>query len=170
MDPNYRFYFMFLLRNTLDRILPFLVLLTMNIMIVKAVKEDERQKLQKESVVSNGKSVNVKSHRRNVKDATRALISLVSIYLLSQSLQVKTKNIFFERETYIVFQVFLTVWETINRSSLEDGFPTMYSYLNDIVSIFTLLARYGKFKFSAKSKTSKFSVVFASRYISAAIG
>ncbi|CAA99792.2 G-protein coupled receptors family 1 profile domain-containing protein [Caenorhabditis elegans] len=123
MDPNYRFYFMFLLRNTLDRILPFLVLLTMNIMIVKAVKEDERQKLQKESVVSNGKSVNVKSHRRNVKDATRALISLVSIYLLSQSLQ-----------------VFLTVWETINRSSLEDGFPTMYSYLNDIVSIFTLLA------------------------------
>ncbi|EFP05982.1 hypothetical protein CRE_04917 [Caenorhabditis remanei] len=123
MDPNYRFYFMFLLRNTLDRILPFLVLLTMNVLIVKALKEDERLKLQKESVVSNGKTVNLKSHRRNVKDATRALISLVSIYLLSQSLQ-----------------VFLTVWETINRSSLEDGFPTMYSYLNDIVSIFTLLA------------------------------
>ncbi|CAO4380744.1 unnamed protein product [Caenorhabditis nigoni] len=122
-DENYRFYFMFLLRNTLDRILPFLVLLTMNILIVKAVKEDERLKLQKESVVSNGKTVNLKSHRRNVKDATRALISLVSIYLLSQSLQ-----------------VFLTVWETINRSSLEDGFPVMYSYLNDIVSIFTLLA------------------------------
>ena len=88
MDPNYRFYFMFLLRNTLDRILPFLVLLTMNVLIVKALKEDERLKLQKEPVVSKGKTVNLKSHRRNVKDATRALISLVSIYLLSQSLQV----------------------------------------------------------------------------------
>uniref|UniRef100_A0A8R1HJ38 G_PROTEIN_RECEP_F1_2 domain-containing protein n=2 Tax=Caenorhabditis japonica TaxID=281687 RepID=A0A8R1HJ38_CAEJA len=122
-NPTYRFYFMFLLRNTLDRILPFVILLTMNILIVRAVKGEERRKLQKESVVSNGKAVSSKTHRRNVKDATRALISLVSIYLLSQSLQ-----------------VFLTVWETINRSSLEDGFPIIYSYLNDIVSIFTLLA------------------------------
>ncbi|CAB3399005.1 unnamed protein product [Caenorhabditis bovis] len=122
-DENYRFYFMFLTRNIFDRIMPFFALIIMNILIIRAVNEDEERKRQKESVVSNGRNANLKTNRRNVRDATRALISLVSMYLLSQSLQ-----------------VLLTFWETINRDSLEQGFPVMYSYLNDIVSIFTLLS------------------------------
>ncbi|CAI5452026.1 unnamed protein product [Caenorhabditis angaria] len=123
IDETYRFWFMFLMRNILDRFLPFFALIMMNIVIIRATKEEELRKIQKESVGGGEKkAMEVKSHRKNVRDATRALISLVSIYLLSQSLQ-----------------VVLAFWETINRDSLED-YPVIYSYLNDTCSIFTLLA------------------------------
>ncbi|VDL79702.1 unnamed protein product [Nippostrongylus brasiliensis] len=89
---DYRFWWMFITRNALDRILPFFVLVAMNYLIIK--------------------------------DATRALISIVSMYLMSQSLQ-----------------VVLTFWETFDRASLEsEGLNVIYSYMNDIVSILTLLS------------------------------
>ncbi|CAD6186998.1 unnamed protein product [Caenorhabditis auriculariae] len=123
--PEYRIWWMFIMRNVVDRILPFFLLIAMNVVIIRAVKKEEKKRQQKESVDHNAirSTANPKTHRKNVRDATRALVSLVSMYILSQALQ-----------------VLLTFWETIDRSSLEDGFPVMYSYLNDIVSIFTLLS------------------------------
>ncbi|PAV61085.1 hypothetical protein WR25_25333 [Diploscapter pachys] len=57
-----------------------------------------------------------------VRDATRALISLVSMYLLSQTLQ-----------------VILTTWETFFGHTLNENLVT-YSYMNDFVSIACLLS------------------------------
>ncbi|KAK6755951.1 hypothetical protein RB195_014376 [Necator americanus] len=121
---NYRFWWMFITRNALDRILPFFVLVAMNYLIIKALKKEYvRQSIEaKPSVVD--KKPGSRAQRGNLRDATRALISVVSMYLMSQSLQ-----------------VVLTFWETFDRESLEaEGLNVVYSYLNDIVSILTLLS------------------------------
>lgn len=80
--------------------------------------------------------MNAKTHRGNLRvhfetqkfaqDATRVLIAIISMYLMSQSLQ-----------------VFVTFWEAIDRQSLEsETFIEFYAYCNDVVSILTLLSRY----------------------------
>ncbi|VDO83785.1 unnamed protein product [Haemonchus placei] len=110
---NYRFWWMFITRNALDRILPFFVLVAMNYLIIKG-----------ELANFGLNKIKLQSENSHFKDATRALISVVSMYLMSQSLQ-----------------VVLTFWETFDRASLEsEDLNVVYSYLNDIVSILTLLS------------------------------
>ncbi|RCN29374.1 hypothetical protein ANCCAN_24869 [Ancylostoma caninum] len=66
--------------------------------------------------MTDKKPAGSRAQRGNLRDATRALISVVSMYLMSQSLQ-----------------VVLTFWETFDRESLEaEGLNVVYSYLNDI--------------------------------------
>ncbi|WKY10134.1 hypothetical protein Q1695_002467 [Nippostrongylus brasiliensis] len=121
---DYRFWWMFITRNALDRILPFFVLVAMNYLIIKALKKEyERQTIEPEPSIRN-KKPDARAQRGSLRDATRALISIVSMYLMSQSLQ-----------------VVLTFWETFDRASLEsEGLNVIYSYMNDIVSILTLLS------------------------------
>ncbi|KJH53412.1 hypothetical protein DICVIV_00350 [Dictyocaulus viviparus] len=125
MYHNYRFWWMFITRNVIDRILPFFVLIAMNYLIIKALKKEYIRRNTEPKPCLTDKEVNARSHRGSLRDATRALISVVSMYLMSQSLQ-----------------VVLTFWETFDRDSLEaEGkLNVIYSYLNDIVSILTLLS------------------------------
>ncbi|XGW02206.1 hypothetical protein V3C99_014336 [Haemonchus contortus] len=124
---NYRFWFMFITRNALDRILPFFVLVAMNYLIIKALEKEYRRQSclePKQGSFSSKETPHGRAQRGNLRDATRALISVVSMYLMSQSLQ-----------------VVLTFWETFDRASLEsEDLNVVYSYLNDIVSILTLLS------------------------------
>ncbi|EPB72992.1 hypothetical protein ANCCEY_07913 [Ancylostoma ceylanicum] len=122
---NYRFWWMFITRNALDRILPFFVLVAMNYLIIMALKKEYvRQSVESKPSLTDKKTAGPRAQRGNLRDATRALISVVSMYLMSQSLQ-----------------VVLTFWETFDRESLEaEGLNVVYSYLNDIVSILTLLS------------------------------
>ncbi|KAK5973180.1 hypothetical protein GCK32_003569 [Trichostrongylus colubriformis] len=124
---NYRFWWMFITRNALDRILPFFVLVAMNYLIIIALKKEyKRQSIVSKQPSIRDKSISARAQRSNLRDATRALISVVSMYLMSQSLQ-----------------VVLTFWETFDRASLEsEDLNVVYSYLNDIVSILTLLSRH----------------------------
>ncbi|KAK6013326.1 hypothetical protein OSTOST_21389, partial [Ostertagia ostertagi] len=87
-------------------------------------REFQRQSIESEQPSIKQKTPNARANRGNLRDATRALISIVSMYLMSQSLQ-----------------VVLTFWETFDRASLEsEDLNVVYSYLNDIVSILTLLS------------------------------
>ncbi|VDN54483.1 unnamed protein product, partial [Dracunculus medinensis] len=59
----------------------------------------------------------------NFQDATRALVSVVTMYLMSQSLQ-----------------VVITFCEAFHKHSLENDYYEYYSYINDLTSIMTLLS------------------------------
>lgn len=81
---GYRFWWMFLTRNFLDRILPFFALVAMNYTIIKALKKEYVRQGSKQRI--NGMST--KTNRSSLRDATRALIGVVSMYIMSQFLQV----------------------------------------------------------------------------------
>uniref|UniRef100_A0AC34QJG4 G-protein coupled receptors family 1 profile domain-containing protein n=1 Tax=Panagrolaimus sp. JU765 TaxID=591449 RepID=A0AC34QJG4_9BILA len=112
MHPDYRFWWMFVARNLFDRIIPFFILVLMNAMII--------QTLKKCSIDVNAKDVN---NKMILRDATRALLALVSLYLMGQTLQ-----------------VFITVWEALNKSALEAEFAELYSYINDIMTLMVLIS------------------------------
>uniref|UniRef100_A0A8L8KI86 G_PROTEIN_RECEP_F1_2 domain-containing protein n=1 Tax=Heligmosomoides polygyrus TaxID=6339 RepID=A0A8L8KI86_HELPZ len=103
--PNYRFWWMFITRNALDRILPFFVLVAMNYLIIKALKKEYvRQGFEPQPSIRQ-KNPNVRVQRGSLR-------------------------------------VVLTFWETFDRASLEsESLNIIYSYMNDIVSILTLLSR-----------------------------
>ncbi|KAE9551956.1 hypothetical protein FO519_004832 [Halicephalobus sp. NKZ332] len=105
MHPDYRFWWMFLTRNVFDRVLPFIALILMNVMIIRTLKKEQ----------NNNKS--------NLKDATRALIALVSLYIVGQTLQVT-----------------ITVWEFWSKPELEHNYAEVYSYINDIMSLAVLIS------------------------------
>ncbi|CEF69562.1 GPCR, rhodopsin-like, 7TM domain-containing protein [Strongyloides ratti] len=123
-NPTYNFWFMFLTRNIFDRILPFILLIIMNFIIVRQLKKDSVksfQKIQENSYLPNW---NRTSHKKMIKDATRALVAIVSVNILCQAPQ-----------------VFLTTWEIINKASLESNeLRTFYSYANDTLSILYLVS------------------------------
>ncbi|VDM40335.1 unnamed protein product [Toxocara canis] len=116
-----RFWWMFLARNILDRILPFFVLVAMNFFIIRSLKQEQFRQL---GSLHRGERSQSRMGRATLRDATRVLISCVSMYLMSQSLQ-----------------VLITFWEAIHKSSLEVELYEFYSYLNDAMSIMTLLSR-----------------------------
>ncbi|CAD5223471.1 unnamed protein product [Bursaphelenchus okinawaensis] len=116
---TYRFWWMFVARNLIDRVIPFFGLLFMNCMIIKTIKKENK----KLSVLEQkAMSINEKATKRNLRDATRALIAVVTLYIAAQFLQ-----------------VIITFWEAFHRQSLEEDFQEFYSYVNDIMSIMTLL-------------------------------
>ncbi|GMT10586.1 hypothetical protein PFISCL1PPCAC_1883, partial [Pristionchus fissidentatus] len=126
-DENYRFYWMFLTRNIVDRIAPFFVLVIMNILIIGALHKEYRRMAEPKMSVAepNGlqrMNTTNKPSRSSLRDATRALISLVTTYLISQTLQ-----------------VILTFWETFDKGTLEDN-VVLYSYLNDVMSFMPMIA------------------------------
>ncbi|KHN81155.1 hypothetical protein Tcan_03698 [Toxocara canis] len=116
----YKFWWMFLARNILDRILPFFVLVAMNFFIIRSLKQEQFRQL---GSLHRGERSQSRMGRATLRDATRVLISCVSMYLMSQSLQ-----------------VLITFWEAIHKSSLEVELYEFYSYLNDAMSIMTLLS------------------------------
>jgi len=105
MHPDYRFWWMFLTRNLFDRVLPFIALILMNVIIIRALKKEQD------------------NNKNNVKDATRALIALVSLYIVGQTLQVT-----------------ITVWEAFSKAELEGNYAEMYSYINDMMSLAVLIS------------------------------
>ncbi|KAK0409524.1 hypothetical protein QR680_004596 [Steinernema hermaphroditum] len=115
-NAAYRFWWMFVTRNMVDRIIPFFVLVALNFIIINGLKEEHRKCSMKAG------PMNVENSRGSLKDATRALVSVITMYLLAQFLQ-----------------VFTTFWEAFHKQSLEEEFAELYSYLNDIMSIMTLI-------------------------------
>ncbi|PAV80372.1 hypothetical protein WR25_20652 isoform B [Diploscapter pachys] len=116
-NEYYQLIWQFWFRNIFERFLPFFYLIITNILLVRAAKQESAK-----TIGNDPKARNPKVARRSVRDATRALISLVSMYLLSQTLQ-----------------VILTTWETFFNHTLDDHIDT-YSYMNDFVSIACLLS------------------------------
>uniref|UniRef100_A0AC35TK15 G_PROTEIN_RECEP_F1_2 domain-containing protein n=1 Tax=Rhabditophanes sp. KR3021 TaxID=114890 RepID=A0AC35TK15_9BILA len=121
MNPYYAFWFKFLTRNIVDRILPFVILIIMNFLIIRRLKRDQNKAAQT-IVHSTNTSWSRASHKKTIKDATIALVWMVTLYIISQSLQ-----------------IVVTVWETVNKSYLEQN-EALYSHLNDLISMFTLLS------------------------------
>ncbi|GMR59009.1 hypothetical protein PMAYCL1PPCAC_29204, partial [Pristionchus mayeri] len=127
INEEYKFWWMFLTRNIVDRIAPFFVLVIMNILIIGALhKEYRRMAEPKMSVAEPNVMQRIngnKPSRSSLRDATRALISLVTTYLISQTLQ-----------------VIMTFWETLDKKSLEEDYYVLYSYLNDVMSFMPMIA------------------------------
>uniref|UniRef100_A0A914PMQ8 G-protein coupled receptors family 1 profile domain-containing protein n=1 Tax=Panagrolaimus davidi TaxID=227884 RepID=A0A914PMQ8_9BILA len=121
MIPEYRFWWMFVARNLIDRIFPFFILVLINFLIIRTLKREHQRFSVNEHRLLSFSDVN---NKKILRDATRALIALVSLYLMSQTLQ-----------------VFTTFWEAFHRSSLEGDYSELYSYLNDVMSLMTLLSR-----------------------------
>uniref|UniRef100_A0A7E4ZQ52 G_PROTEIN_RECEP_F1_2 domain-containing protein n=1 Tax=Panagrellus redivivus TaxID=6233 RepID=A0A7E4ZQ52_PANRE len=115
----YRFWWMFVARNLIDRIIPFFLLVLINFLIIRALKREHQRFTVVESRLMSVSDVN---NKKILRDATRALSAVVSLYLISQTLQ-----------------VFTTFWEAFDKNSLEDH-PDFYSYLNDVMSLMTLLS------------------------------
>jgi hypothetical protein len=110
---------MFVTRTIVDRILPFFLLVLLNFLIIRTLRR-ETQRLT--SMIQRKINADERSNKRILRDATRTLVAVVSLYIASQSLQ-----------------VIITFWEAFHRHSLETQFVEIYSYLNDTVSIMTLL-------------------------------
>uniref|UniRef100_A0A0N5B5R5 G_PROTEIN_RECEP_F1_2 domain-containing protein n=1 Tax=Strongyloides papillosus TaxID=174720 RepID=A0A0N5B5R5_STREA len=124
INPTYNFWFMFLTRNIVERILPFFLLIIMNFIIVRQLKKDSMSTLRKLQENCYIPGWNRTSHKKMIKDATRALVAIVSVNILCQAPQ-----------------VFLTTWEIINKASLESNeLRTFYSYANDTLSILCLVS------------------------------
>ncbi|GMS80072.1 hypothetical protein PENTCL1PPCAC_2247 [Pristionchus entomophagus] len=128
MNDEYRFWWMFLTRNIIDRIVPFFILVIMNILIIGALHKEYRRMAEPKMSVAepNGlqrMNTTNKPSRSSLRDATRALISLVTTYLISQTLQ-----------------VIMTFWETLDKKTLEDDYYVLYSYLNDVMSFMPMIA------------------------------
>ncbi|MFH4984014.1 hypothetical protein AB6A40_010723 [Gnathostoma spinigerum] len=93
----------------------------MNFLIIRTLK--------KEHIRQSGYGKETKKRAgKSLKDATRVTVSVVSMYLMSQSLQ-----------------VFITFWEAIHRQSLENQLRDFYSYANDVMSIMMLLGSFFRF-------------------------
>uniref|UniRef100_A0A0N4Z3I6 G_PROTEIN_RECEP_F1_2 domain-containing protein n=1 Tax=Parastrongyloides trichosuri TaxID=131310 RepID=A0A0N4Z3I6_PARTI len=124
MNTAYKFWFIFLTRNIVDRILPFVILIIMNFCIVRQLKKDSNKTLQQLQQNSYSNSWNRTSHKKMIRDATRALVAIVSVNIISQTPQ-----------------IILTTWEIINKASLEsEELYSFYSYANDTLSILCLLS------------------------------
>ncbi|KAI1728083.1 7 transmembrane receptor (rhodopsin family) domain-containing protein [Ditylenchus destructor] len=138
LNPNYRFWWMFVARNIIDRIIPFFVLVLMNFLIIRTLKREHlrsskagmeivafktidsnRRMLKRTFSLNNGPED--QSNKKNLRDATRALTAIVTMYLLSQTLQVLT-----------------TFAEAFWKFELENDYAQFYSYLNDLMSVLTL--------------------------------
>ncbi|CAJ0946699.1 unnamed protein product, partial [Mesorhabditis belari] len=120
-SPSYRFFWMFLTKFIIDRILPFVLLLLMNFKIIAALKQQTF--VPKKALFAPNASI--KCNRQNIRDATRTLILMVSMHIISQTPQ-----------------VILSIWEFTdpNREQLEgEELKEFYSYANDIIPIVTLL-------------------------------
>uniref|UniRef100_A0A915CN43 G-protein coupled receptors family 1 profile domain-containing protein n=1 Tax=Ditylenchus dipsaci TaxID=166011 RepID=A0A915CN43_9BILA len=140
-NPVYKFWWMFVARNLIDRFIPFFVLVFMNFLIIRTLKkehlrsskagvelvhystvESNTKLLKRTFSINNGSEDH--SNKKNLRDATRALTAIVSMYLMSQMLQ-----------------VLIAFWEAFWKGTLENEFVIpIYSYLNDLVSILTLLS------------------------------
>uniref|UniRef100_A0A914NSF3 G-protein coupled receptors family 1 profile domain-containing protein n=1 Tax=Meloidogyne incognita TaxID=6306 RepID=A0A914NSF3_MELIC len=181
---KYRFWMMFVIRNLVDHIFPFFILVILNFHIVRALRRESKRvinhqnnfnrncsqhsnfcsscllcnnNIQQNSLILNGyekennnasfrsireslknkswlrnknkKMINInkiedQTQKKNLRAATRALISVVSMYLMSK-----------------VLQVAVTFFETFSPERLtEEEFRPIYSYANDIIPILTLLS------------------------------
>lgn len=109
---------MFVTRNVVDRIIPFFLLILMNIFIIRTL----RKETERFAAMDKQATCNERLNKRALRDATKTLVAVITLYLASQSLQ-----------------IFITVWEAFHRHSLENDYMELYSYLNDVVSIMALL-------------------------------
>ncbi|KAI6185272.1 G-PROTEIN-RECEP-F1-2 domain-containing protein [Aphelenchoides besseyi] len=122
-NETYRFWWIFITRNIVDRIAPFFILVVMNVLIIRNLKQVDSADEQSLSSMT----VNERANKRVVRDATRALIAMLSLFLIAQLLQ-----------------VIITIWEYVHRESLDELFE-FYSYANDIISILALLSSAARF-------------------------
>ncbi|KAL7078099.1 hypothetical protein ACQ4LE_002569, partial [Meloidogyne hapla] len=184
---NYKFWWMFFIRNLVDHIFPFFILIILNFHIIRALRRESKRtiilnqnnlkfnkqincsqhsnnfcsfcnnierlpsslllncyekdnnnsfKLIRESLKNKGwlkknkkdknniNKIEDQTQKKNLRAATRALISVVSMYLMSK-----------------VLQVAVTFFETFASEELSDeDIRPIYSYVNDVISILTLLS------------------------------
>ncbi|CAJ0568034.1 unnamed protein product, partial [Mesorhabditis spiculigera] len=120
----YRKLFMFWTRFIVDRISPFILLVLMNFKIITALKQQTFT--PKKTVFMPSSST--KCSRRNIRDATRTLIIMVSLYIVSQAPQMI---------------ISISEFSTPNLDEKlrdDEGLHQLYSYANDICSICSLLS------------------------------
>ena len=94
----------------------------MNVIIIRALKKEQNN--NKNNVKVSALFRNLNAQWDNFQDATRALIALVSLYIVGQTLQVT-----------------ITVWEALSKAELERNYAEMYSYINDMMSLAVLISR-----------------------------
>ncbi|KAI6217321.1 G-PROTEIN-RECEP-F1-2 domain-containing protein [Aphelenchoides fujianensis] len=135
-NESYKFYWMFITRNAVDRIAPFFILVIMNVLIIRNLK-------QADSVDQRSLSVNERANKRVLRDATRALIAMVSFHLCSQSLQVFIS----ECPSSILpsTHFFQPSGSTCTNRRWRSSLYEFYSYINDVISILTLISSAARF-------------------------
>uniref|UniRef100_A0A915CL90 G-protein coupled receptors family 1 profile domain-containing protein n=1 Tax=Ditylenchus dipsaci TaxID=166011 RepID=A0A915CL90_9BILA len=114
MNHYYNLFWRLGFRNVVTVLLPFFLLLVMNLKIVIVLKDNLHIQMVK---------VNEVQIKRKVRAATRTLLMIVFTYLLAN-----------------ILNVLLTFWEYINIDTLMTDFVAFYTFGVDTVSILTILA------------------------------
>ncbi|KAI1702953.1 7 transmembrane receptor (rhodopsin family) domain-containing protein [Ditylenchus destructor] len=114
MDYYYNLLWRLGFRNVVTVLLPFFLLLIMNIKIVSVLRSNLQLQMIK---------VNDVQRKKKVRAATRTLLMIVFTYLLAN-----------------VLNVVLTFWEYINMEALMNDYVAFYTFGVDTVSILTILA------------------------------
>lgn len=96
--------------------LPFILLLIMNLMIIRALRHAEVEPIVRQKLSEI-------QRKRRVRTATRTLILIVFTYLMAN-----------------VLNVIVTLWEYWDIDYLMHYFLSFYTYSVDVVSILTVLA------------------------------
>ncbi|KAI1708221.1 7 transmembrane receptor (rhodopsin family) domain-containing protein [Ditylenchus destructor] len=114
MDYYYNLLWRLGFRNVVTVLLPFFLLIIMNIKIVSVLRSNLQMQMIK---------VNDVQRKKKVRAATRTLLMIVFTYLLAN-----------------VLNVVLTFWEYINMEALMNDYVAFYTFGVDTVSILTILA------------------------------
>uniref|UniRef100_A0A0N5AJE1 G_PROTEIN_RECEP_F1_2 domain-containing protein n=1 Tax=Syphacia muris TaxID=451379 RepID=A0A0N5AJE1_9BILA len=115
-NAAYNYWWRLIFRNIFSVLLPFVILSFMNIRIVVAV-----QRLKKMDRAS--RRLSDAQQKIRVRDATRTTLMVIFTYLLSKLLN-----------------VFITIWEYIDKNSLTEDYLAFYMISTDVVSISTIIA------------------------------
>ncbi|KAK0411008.1 hypothetical protein QR680_005428 [Steinernema hermaphroditum] len=116
LDHHYNLVWRLWFRNIITCLLPFFMLAFMNMRIVAVLQKTDFELLTVEKISEA-------QRKSRVRAATRTLLLVVFMYLLSN-----------------VLNVIVTIWEYIDMKSLSDEFLPFYIFSVDIVSLLTILA------------------------------
>ncbi|CAJ0929710.1 unnamed protein product, partial [Mesorhabditis belari] len=115
-NQTYATYWKVLFRNIVTILLPFFLLLVLNIGIIFAYRRTDFHYL-------NVQKLSEAKRKQRVRAATRTLLLVVFTYLLSNFLN-----------------VIVTIWEYFDIQQLQEEFPVFYLFAVDVVSLLTIIA------------------------------
>uniref|UniRef100_A0A1I7ZJJ5 G_PROTEIN_RECEP_F1_2 domain-containing protein n=1 Tax=Steinernema glaseri TaxID=37863 RepID=A0A1I7ZJJ5_9BILA len=115
-NEHYNLFWRLWFRNIITSLLPFFLLAFMNTRIVAVLQRTDFELLTVEKISEA-------QRKSRVRAATRTLLLVVFMYLLSN-----------------VLNVIVTIWEYIDMRSLSEDFLPFYIFSVDIVSLLTILA------------------------------
>ncbi|VDD87697.1 unnamed protein product [Enterobius vermicularis] len=115
-NEAYSYWWRLIFRNIFSVLLPFATLAFMNIRIVVAVQKMKR-------VDRSTRRLSDAQQKIRVRDATRTMLIVIFTYLLSK-----------------VLNVFITIWEYIDKETLVTDYLEFYMISTDVISISTIIA------------------------------